>query len=266
MQSWDEYFETFDTTIALAEKLEAFCNGNESAESAASLAAWARALWDSDGTQAGPLRTNSIAAGVLGDLYSGDDRENPDDPASGPMLRTVDAADYLRDLRQGITWLRPRPVASVAGPFSVWAARLRAEPIRTVLDGLGWFEFVRFASPGTGRCFVMGNALSRYAGEEPYQPTINTESTGDPLECLVDLVETLCIDASDLTWTADEFANLPLPEWIVFRQDDNGVRATVGVFSGKRKAVAAMRTLEHGKHKQTYWVQARTHAAQQTLG
>lgn len=254
VRSWTEYFETFDRTLAMTAKLEAFCDGRETAES---LAVWARTLWHSDGTQEGPFRTNSTATAVISDLYSADEREDAANPASGPMLRKVDALDSLRELRQGTAWVRSRPVASIAGRFSDWAVRLRAEPIRTVLDGLGWFEFVRFASPGTGRAFLMSNALSRHGGEEPYQPALNAQAEGDAFECLVDLVETLCIDASDLTWMAEEFTDIRLPEWAVCRQDDNGVGAEVAVFSGRHKARAAMERLEAGKHKQTYWVAER---------
>ena len=71
----------------------------------------------------------------------------------------------------------------------------------------------------------------------------------------MDLLETLGIDRSDLTWVAEEFEGVTLPEWAVYRQDDNGVRTRVATFTGYRKAKAAMHTLEAGQHKQTYWVE-----------
>ena len=252
IQSWTEYFDTFERTSEMTAKLEAFCAGRETT---ASLEAWAHALWKLDGTQDGPLRTNSTATAVLIDLHNANESEDRDDSTRGPMFRTLDALECLRELRRGGGRSTPRELVSVAGPMSMWTATLGFEPIRGVLAGLGWFEFLRFASPGSGRAFVMRNALSRYGGEEAYMPTIATELEGAPAECLVDLLETLGIDRSDLTWVADEFEGVLLPEWAVYRQDDNGVRTRVASFTGYRKARAALSKLEAGKHKQTYWVE-----------
>lgn len=58
------------------------------------------------------------------------------------------------------------------------------------------------------------------------------------------------------SWRAlAEFEGVTLPVWAVYRQDDNGVRTRVAVFTGYRKARAAVTKLEAGKHKQTYWVE-----------
>lgn len=47
----------------------------------------------------------------------------------------------------------------------------------------------------------------------------------------------------------------PPPRFIVWRQDDNGVRAVVGACHGRRDAQAVVETLEARGHKQHYWVE-----------
>ena len=240
----------------MLDKLEAFCRGEEDA---ASIGHWARALWRmGDDVQVGPLPTNGVATAILSNLYGASDKADPDDPESGPMLRRADALDYMRDVRCG--WTRrvlQRPLVSVALPMATLCQRLGQAPVRHMIDGIGWFEIVQFASLGSGRVFGMRSDLGKHIDSpEAYHPAIMTEESGTAFDCLVDLLETLCIDLTDLSWVAEEFAELALPEWTVFRQDDNGNRAAVATFSGRQKARAAMAKLEVGAHKQTYWLES----------
>lgn len=255
IESWPEYFRSFvrsfDLTLALIEKLEAFARGDESQKS---LETWARARWAEDGTQAGPIRTNWSATAILGNLYNADERE--DGRPGEPALRKEDALEYLRDLRRGEVWSRPRWVGNVAGSITDWATRLQVSTLRDVIDGLGWQEFVKFASPGTGRCFVMRGEL--WECTERPSSFVTTEEGGTSEEVLRDLYETLSIDRADMTWLADEFAPVLVPEWCIWRQDDNGICAEIKSFTGYRKAQAALAALEMNQHKQTYWLEPRS--------
>ncbi len=246
-----EYFETAERTAALIETLERFTQGLETTRA---LQAWARDLWEKDGTQAGPLRTNKLATMILTNLWSADARQDPEDRQSGGMLRVQDALEYLRVLRTGAAYFAPRDVASVALPLGHWAARFVLQPTRHVIDGLGWFEFIKFASSATGRTFLMRSSLPSEK-ESPCHSTVSTELQGDAGQCLQDLLETLAIDRRDLTWVAHEFEKLVLPEWVLWRQDDNGIKAEIERFTGYKKALSALADLEAKQHKQAYWLE-----------
>jgi len=73
------------------------------------------------------------------------------------------------------------------------------------------------------------------------------------------LFETLAIDLGDLDGFAADFVidHDALPCLTLWRQDDNGVRAEVADFTGRRKAEAALRRFESHHHKQLYWLEER---------
>ena len=48
-----------------------------------------------------------------------------------------------------------------------------------------------------------------------------------------------------------------VPEWCVWRQDDNVIRAGIKTLTGYRKARATLAALEVNQHKQTYWLEQR---------
>lgn len=119
-------------------------------------------------------------------------------------------------------------------------------------DGLGWQESLRFASPASGRTFALSRSIEAAAGDHP--GTFHCAAFPSPSECLTDLLETLSIDVSDLSWLTDELKTLPMPTWALWRQDDNGNRARVQTFTGYRKARAELARFEALGHKQTYWL------------
>jgi len=45
-------------------------------------------------------------------------------------------------------------------------------------------------------------------------------------------------------------------KWCLWRQDDNGHKFMVGVFSSEVDAWARYRQYEEGYHKQTYWIES----------
>ena len=60
---------------------------------------------------------------------------------------------------------------------------------------------------------------------------------------------------SNVKWRAEPFDAISLPEWALWRQDDNGVKTLVSSFTGRCKARAALAGFEALHHKQTYWLE-----------
>ncbi len=150
-----------------------------------------------------------------------------------------------------------RCVATVAclswGPPIDIASRLGRETERYVLDGIGWCEYLQIASPGSGRVFVLERPLEAAArGSWVY-----VDRTADALVAVRDLFEALAIDLADLEGFASDFVvdTAALPRWTLWRQDDNGIRAEIADFTGRRKAEAALRHYESLHHKQVYWLE-----------
>ncbi|MFZ6184673.1 hypothetical protein [Nannocystis pusilla] len=236
-------------TEELIRRLRDFIAGRETP---ATLQQWAQKVWGP--TQEGPATANRLATEALHDLWSADSRFPAGDLGSPPIFRPVDAAETLRQLQRGTL---VGPVCEVAGlkaPLRHFATRLDLETERHVLDGLGWFEFLRFASPGTGRAFDLQRPLERRDSDN--LPTLVRASIADdPQETLRDLFETLVIDHDDVAALADNFADLKPLRRTLWRQDDNGNRAVVAPFTGVRKAEAALQQYSALMHKQLYWLE-----------
>ncbi|PCC75355.1 hypothetical protein SAMN02745121_03919 [Nannocystis exedens] len=236
-------------TEELIHRLRGFIAGRETP---ATLQQWAQATWGKG--QEGPVAANRLATEALHDLWNADSRFPPGDLTSPPIFRPVDAAATLRRLTRGSLDGPVCEVAALKAPLHQFAARLDLETERHVLDGLGWFEFLQFASPGTGRAFDLQRPLERRDTDN--LPTlVRASATGDAQEILQDLFETLVIDHDDVAALADDFAALELPKRTLWRQDDNGNRAQVASFTGVRKAEAALTHYAALMHKQLYWLE-----------
>ncbi len=74
------------------------------------------------------------------------------------------------------------------------------------------------ASPGTGRSFLDAERALEARREPELEAFVTTEEGGTAEEVLRDLYETLSIDRADMTWLADEFAPVVVPEWCIWRQ------------------------------------------------
>ncbi|MDC0723215.1 hypothetical protein [Nannocystis bainbridge] len=236
-------------TASLVQRLRGFIDGSETH---AGLQAWAQAAWGS--TFEGPAVANRLATNALHDLCNADSRVPPRDLASPHIFRPLDAAESLRQLQRGTITGPFREVAGLKDPLRKFAARLDLETERHVLDGLGWFEFLQFASPGTGRVFILQRPLD-HPDFDNFPTLVRASATDDAFETLRDLFETLGIDLTDVAALADEFAALDLPTRTLWRQDDNGNRAVVATFTGARKADAALQHYTALMHKQMYWLE-----------
>jgi len=244
-----QYWTTLAHTETLVGRLRAFLVGGETHES---LQAWAKALWTD---LAGPVNGNAVATAILMNLWSAATREPPDDESRPYVLRRVDVDAYLYRLQRGDQGPSGRDLGFLRASPADIASRLGRETERYVLGGIGWCEYLQFASPGSGRVFVLERAL----GAAPTGSWVYVDRTADALDAVRDLFETLAIDLADLEGFASDFVvdTGALPRWTLWRQDDNGIRAEVADFTGRRKAEAALRHYESLHHKQVYWLEDR---------
>jgi hypothetical protein len=198
-----------------------------------------------------PLSSNRIATNVLLDLAGAGSETD----SGQPIFRLADAEGCLRELLQGSDddfslWL-----AAPSAPFEHFVQKLKLPTERHVIEGLGWQEYVRFCSPATGRTFCIRRSLE--PGLPDARPVFDCDADDTPVSRLIDLVETLAIDASDLAWIHEDINVAALPTWALWRQDDNGNKAHVETFTGYRKARAALGRFEALGHKQMYWLERR---------
>jgi hypothetical protein len=168
-----------------------------------------------------------------------------------PLVRRVDLVDHLHAVRNGEPPPDPDEIATLSLTAHEIAARTAAQVIRVAVEGLGWFEMVRFASPATGRCFV---AFARLRDVEPAKSMLRTYRypTADDKRSKVmsDLLDTLSIDMQEIVWSQCR----PSRRWRLMRADDNGNTAVVAEFTAYAKARAHLAQYEKKAHKQTYWL------------
>lgn len=238
-------------TEQLIVRLQAFLDGRETHES---LRTWAGAAWRDH--QQGLARTNRTARLILSNVACAADRHPPGDESQPYILRAVDVVEYLRKLQRGDMTGPVREVAMLSMPLPIFAERLGLDTDRYILDQLGWFEYLQFASPGSGRVFVLSRPLEFF---DQGRSLVEFVPLGpfDPQDVLRDLFETFIVDHEDLVWLADDFDNIceSLPRQTLWRQDDNGNRFAVATFTGARKAEAALQHFAALKHKQFYWLE-----------
>jgi hypothetical protein len=192
---------------------------------------------------------------VLINLYNAGTRHRPRDATSPFILRVADATAYLQLLRRGEFGGPGVLVGGIATSLEAYAEQIGRGTERHVVEGLGWFEQLRFASLGSGRAFALNRPLQRLEMHDAVATDIVVAPGGAPAEVIRDLVEALAIDRSDFVWLADEFKDVVLPEHTLWRQDDNGNRFAIQTFTGRRKAEAELRRFESLPHKQTYWLE-----------
>jgi hypothetical protein len=246
-----DYFTAFDRIGELLQRLQGFVRGEETH---ATLVRWASSGWRVEHAQGGPFALNRTATRVLANVANGNALGRLD---RAPILRVEDAAHYIELLRRGESRKLPRLIGCSRVLLQGLKQRLHLPTEREVVPGIGWCEYLRFASPATGRTFVLEESLQRASsdGDNAYG-NFSTEEQGDARDCLQDLLETLAIDLDELAWRAPEFEKLPLPTWTLWRHDDNGGKTAMTSFSGCRKAQAALAHYESLQHEQTYWLDA----------
>jgi hypothetical protein len=246
-----DYFTAFDRTGELLQRLQGFVRGTETH---ASLVRWASSGWRIEHAQGGPLGLNRTATRLLANLANGGALGRLD---QAPILRVDDAAHYIELLRRGESHKLTRLIGCSRILLQDLQQRLHLPTERQVVPGIGWCEYLRFASPATGRTFVLEESLQRPSGDgDNAYGNFSSDDQSDARDCLIDLFETLAIDLDDLAWRAPEFEKLTLPTWTLWRQDDSGIKTAMTIFNSCRKAQAALAHFEALPHKQTYWLES----------
>lgn len=245
-----QYFETRRLTIEIVARLEDFVAGRETNEG---LEAWAMSVWGR--TQKGPAHTNRWASSVLINLHNAGARHDQRDATSPFLLRAADATAYLQRLRRGEFGGPGVLVGGIATPLEPFVERFGLGTEHHIVDGLGWFEQLQFASFGSGRAFALNRPLQYLEKYDALATDIVAAPGEVPAEVLRDLVEALVIDRSDFVWLSSDFKDVVLPEHTLWRQDDNGNRVVIQKFTGRRKAEKELARFEALSHKQMYWLE-----------
>lgn len=239
---------------AMIRRLQALLDDHETH---ASLKAWAVETWRSAGEYwQGPIALNRTATHVLGDLLDADARMPPGDAAAPHVLRREDIVRALDELRRGVLVPPLAEIGVLRCPLPAFIAALDLPTERHILDGLGWYEYQQFASPGTGRVFVLSGPIDHPPSSE-YGPQIAANRSDDGVnEVLLDLFETLEIDLADIA-LYDAFTSHTLPELHLWRQPADGAPTLVATFTGLRKAMAALRRCEAAANREPHWLEGR---------
>ena len=241
-----DYYEIFDATHELLARLRRFASGDMTHEA---LGAWARAAWRPEHGQAGPLAGNPRATALLLDAFNAEDRHDPRDADSPRIFRPRDATEALRWFHAAPLEGEPAVIGHFWLDFDRVARQVERPTRRSVVDGIGWHEDLRFASPGTGRRF----SLARCLPQRGPRVTASTESGGDPADVLADFAETTGCDDAELEHRAAPF-DVPLPRWALHRQDDNGNEFVVSTHASRVRACSERDRFAARMHKQLYWV------------
>jgi len=115
---------------------------------------------------------------------------------------------------------------------------------------------IAFLETTSGRQFVLYTYYEGAAFENTtlINGGIDAPGTGDELE---DYLKALNLDRNEVNWhrdwrlDAEEFK----PKWRLWRQDDNGNRMVIDVFSSEQDAEKKREEFDAKGHKQIYWVE-----------
>jgi hypothetical protein len=240
----EKRFDVASLTLEMVARVERLLDGRATREQ---LCSWAHEVQKTHGR----VFVHNAAADALHTcLWSLDETlANTDEP----LVRRVDLVDHLRAVQSGEPKLDSEEIAVLTLTLHEIAVRTSAQATRIALDGIGWFEVVRFASPATGRCFVAGARLQHPPHPQSSVRTYRYPATEEERARVVsDLLDTLSIDMDEAVWSQCR----PARRWRLMRADDNGNTALVAELTGYAKARAQLAAYEERAHKQTYWIDA----------
>lgn len=169
-----------------------------------------------------------------------------------PLVRDVDLRAYLRWLSEGESFHASGDdtLFVLAVDIEEFAAQTRTEAIRWWHSGLGWRVSLQFASPVSGRAYLIHSGL-----EHPGRIGLHKQDRYDLHEAIVDLFEALAIDEQDVTHLHRDVDLSRLPTWALWREDFNnsGNRFEVARYHSYAKACVQARVFTE-RDNQTYWV------------
>jgi hypothetical protein len=176
---------------------------------------------------------------VLGALWNIDDRDDHGrDYVGEPELRA-----YLDVLRGGESLIVDHdPLIGLSWGVDVLAERVGGQPIHWIYEGTGWEVEIRFCTRASGRAFNATGGGIYKSRHDPWR------------EALIDLFEGLAIDERDVTWLNPKIDLAQLPEWALWREDDNANRFEIERSHCFAKLDRQEQILRDRGHKQSYWV------------
>lgn len=165
-------------------------------------------------------------------------------------IRAVDLRAWLRWLEEGETFeADAEPLFSVNMALDEIAQRTDATPIRQILDGLGWYEILRFCAPASGRP-IIASARRGFPG----RVLVYKQRTDAWRDAVIDIFETLAIDERDTLELHPTIDLEQLPQWSLWRADDFGNPVEIDRYHCYAKASALEQMFAARGHKQSYWV------------
>ncbi len=211
----------------------------------ADVVAWSRAIWPCQSGQGGPFPRHGVASTVFDSIYNLDRDE---------VVRDHDLRAYVRWLAEGEAFQSdPAPVAVLHGRPSDWVPTPSLDaPVRSWIDGLGWYEEVQLACPATGRPLLATSPLDPSKSEQAV--SIMMRLGDEAREAVLDLFETFAIDECDVIYVDPRVQAETLPVWQLWRLDDNGNEFLIEAFRSRAKAVATQARFEARGQRQTYFV------------
>lgn len=241
----EKRFDVARRTLEMVALVEQFLDGRVTREE---LCSWAHSVGKTHGRLV--FVHNGVADALHTCLLNLDETmPNTDEP----LVRRLDLIEHLHAVRNGEPRLDPDEIAALTLTPHDIAARTAAQVTRLAVDGLGWFEVVRFASPATSRCFVAAAALQGPLHAHSWVRTYRYPASDEErAKVMADLLDTLSIDMDETVWSQCRAAR----RWRLMRADDNGNTALVAELTGYAKARAQLAVYEKKAHKQTYWIDA----------
>jgi hypothetical protein len=140
-------------------------------------------------------------------------------------LRHVELRTYLNWLEEGVCFNGTEDdlVVLSMSPADI-GIRLGRDPVLCWERGLGWIWFLQFASPATGRVFVVGSAT-----EGSGRTGVKAQASDDPRDALPDLFETLGLRGDEVVRLGPTARDVPFPRWQLSRAS-GGTEHEIAVF------------------------------------
>jgi hypothetical protein len=158
---------------------------------------------------------------------------------------------YLGALRAGETFMgEPEPVLGLALDIEQLGARFAVPVAHWAEEGIGgWSEETLFAVPASGRTYraaVPAGIRGKVAIYKQRHVAL--------LDAVIDLFEGLEIDERDAILLHPQVELAQLPEWALWRVDDNANQFEIDRSRSYAKLDAFETRLRNAGHRQSYWI------------
>jgi hypothetical protein len=157
---------------------------------------------------------------------------------------------YLDALRGGETFMgEPEPMLGLAMDIEQLAARFAVPVAHWAEEGVGLSEETRFAIPASGHTY-RGAVSAGIRGKV----AIYKQRHVALLDAVIDLFEGLEIDERDAILLHPQVELAQLPEWALWRVDDNANQFEIDRSRSYAKLHTFETRLRNAGHRQSYWI------------